>query len=207
MEIFSPNMLKTFEECQKKFEYKYIQKISAPQKITPFEKGKKIHALANYYLRNQDISKLENTLNNEERLLWEKLKENEYLKKIFVQSEYNLSFKISDYWVGGRIDAIVKDDEQYYILDYKTGSIPQNPEYDYQTMIYLLATYKYFNKKCSFVYINLKQDTNYKIDLTSELINKYETRIIKICDLISQTDSYQTSKNCDFCEYNTFCQQ
>ena len=46
--IISPNMLKTYDECPFKYYLRYIQQISAPQKETPFEKGKKIHALANY---------------------------------------------------------------------------------------------------------------------------------------------------------------
>ena len=205
MQIFSPNMLKTFEECPKKYELRYIQKISAPQKTTPFEKGKKIHALANYYLKNEDITKLEKTLTKEEQILWEELKENEYFKKTFVQSEYNLSFKLDNYWVGGRIDAIVKDETQYYILDYKTGSTPNNPEYDFQTMIYLLAATKFFKTKCSFVYINLKQNTNHKIDLNENLEKEYEKKILETCNSINNTTSFKKGQNCKFCEFSTFC--
>lgn len=201
MEIFSPNMLKTFEECPRKYELRYIQKISAPQKSTPFEKGKKIHALANYYLRGDDITKLEKTLTAEEYAVWEELKQNEYFQKTYVNSEYNLTCKISDYWVGGRIDAIVKDENQYYILDYKTGSIPQTPEYDYQTMVYLLAASKYFKQKFSFIYINLKNHSNYKIDLTETLEKEYENKIAKICDTITKTTVFPKTKNCKFCEY------
>ncbi len=205
MEIFSPNMLKTFEECPKKYEFRYIQNISAPQKSTPFEKGKKIHALANYYLKNENITRLEQALTQEEKSIWEILKDNEYFKKTYVQSEYNLSFKLGNYWVGGRIDAIVKDENKYYILDYKTGTIPNNPEYDFQTMVYLLAANKYFKTKCSFVYINLKQNTNYKIDLNEDLIKSYEKKILETCDLITHTTSYKKGQNCKFCEFSTFC--
>lgn len=205
MEIFSPNMLKTFEECPKKYEFRYIQNISAPQKTTPFEKGKKIHALANYYLKNEDITRLEQTLTQEERKLWEDLKNNEYFKKTYVQSEYNLSFKLDKYWVGGRIDAIVKDENQYYILDYKTGSTPNNPEYDFQTMVYLLAATKFYKTKCSFVYINLKQNTNYKIDLNEDLEKAYEKKILETCNSINNTTSFKKSQNCKFCEFSTFC--
>lgn len=205
MEIFSPNMLKTFEECPKKYEFRYIQNISAPQKTTPFEKGKKIHALANYYLKNEDITRLEQTLTQEERKLWEDLKNNEYFKKTYVQSEYNLSFKLDKYWVGGRIDAIVKDENQYYILDYKTGSTPNNPEYDFQTMVYLLAATKFYKTKCSFVYINLKQNTNYKIDLNEDLEKAYEKKILETCNSINNTTSFKKAQNCKFCEFSTFC--
>ena len=43
MNNFSPNMLKTFETCPKKFYFKYVQNISVPQPVSFFEKGKKIH--------------------------------------------------------------------------------------------------------------------------------------------------------------------
>lgn len=155
--LFSPNMLKTFETCPQKYWFKYIQKISMPQKSSFFEKGKKVHALANYYLQGCDISKLETALNANERAVWENLKQNEFFQKTYVASEYNLSCKVGEYWVGGRIDALVRDTHPltpspqgrgnipvYYILDYKTGSIPKNPEYDFQTMVYLLCASKKF---------------------------------------------------------------
>ena len=76
MNNFSPNMLKTFNDCPKKYYFKYIQQVSAPQRSLPFEKGKKIHALANYYHKGQNISKLENALLPEEKVVWNLLKNN-----------------------------------------------------------------------------------------------------------------------------------
>ena len=102
MNSFSPNMLKTFEVCPKKYYFKYIQKISVPQKSSLFEKGKKVHALANYYLRGDDISKMEKALKDEELKLWEILKQNEFFQKTYVNSEYNVSCKIGNYWIGGK---------------------------------------------------------------------------------------------------------
>ena len=136
---YSPNMLKTFKSCPLKYKFKYIDKISLPQKSSFFEKGKKVHALANYYLKGLDISKFEPTLNPEEAKAWNILKTNEFFNKTYVNSEYNLSCKIGDFWIGGRLDAIVMENDNLYILDYKTGSIPQKPEYDYQTITYLLC--------------------------------------------------------------------
>ena len=143
MNNFSPNMLKTFTECPRKYELKYVKQITMPQKISTFEKGKKIHALANYYLRGDDISKLEKTLDKNELYTWEILKSNEYFQKTCLKSEYYLSCKINDFWIGGRLDALVQDENHFYILDYKTGSIPENPEYDWQTAVYLLAISKF----------------------------------------------------------------
>ena len=75
---YSPNMLKTFKSCPLKYKFKYIDKISLPQKSSFFEKGKKVHALANYYLKGLDISKFEPTLNPEEAKAWNILKTNEF---------------------------------------------------------------------------------------------------------------------------------
>lgn len=208
MNSFSPNMLKTFETCPKKYFFKYIEKISVPQKISLFEKGKKVHALANYYLRGDDISKIEKALNSEELRLWEILKQNEFFNKTYINSEYNLSCKIGDYWVGGRLDALMKDENNYYILDYKTGSIPKNPEYDYQTSIYLLSASKMYGKNLKFIYIDLKNSQNCIIDFTPEKEKIYEEKLIEICNKITNTqfpEEIEQSKICEFCEYKKIC--
>ena len=106
---FSPNMLKTFDECQQKFFFRYIQKLSVPQRSTIFEKGKKIHALANYYLKGEDIEKMEKALNEDEKKVWETLKASEYFKLDVINTEYNLSCKVGKYWVGGRLDAFMEE--------------------------------------------------------------------------------------------------
>jgi CRISPR/Cas system-associated exonuclease Cas4 (RecB family) len=203
-------MLKTFDTCSQKYWFKYIQKISMPQKSSTFEKGKKIHALANYYLRGDDISKLEKALNNDEKQVWEKLKQNEFFQKTYFNSEYNLSCKVGKYWVGGRIDAVVYSDKDYYILDYKTGAVPKNPEYDFQTMVYLLCLNKKLsqisNASIKFVYIDLKNDKNYVIDFKSE--EEYSDLITKTCQKIEDyqpTEEIEHSKMCEFCEYRKIC--
>lgn len=227
--MFSPNMLKTFESCPQKYWFKYIQKISMPQKSSLFEKGKKIHALAHYYLRGDDISKLETALNQQEHEIWENLKQNEYFQKSYVNSEYNLSCKVGEYWVGGRLDALMSDtltpapspqgrgENIYYILDYKTGQIPKNPEYDFQTAVYLLCVSKKLKTltpttspkgrgevEIKFVYIDLKNNQNCVIDYDKD----YEKPIIEICDRIKAfepQENIEYSKKCEFCEYRKLC--
>lgn len=227
--MFSPNMLKTFESCPQKYWFKYMQKISMPQKSSLFEKGKKIHALAHYYLRGDDISKLETALNQQEHEIWENLKQNEYFQKSYVNSEYNLSCKVGEYWVGGRLDALMSDtltpdpspkgrgENIYYILDYKTGQIPKNPEYDFQTAVYLLCVSKKLNTltpttspkgrgevEIKFVYIDLKNNQNCVIDYDKD----YEKPIIEICDRIKDfqpQENIEYSKKCEFCEYRKLC--
>ena len=207
---YSPNMLKTFQTCPQKFLLKYEEKLIMPQKATYFEKGKNIHAIANYYLRGDNIDKFLQVLTPEESKLWSLLQNNEYFQKKYVESEYNLSCKIDAFWIGGRIDAIVKDENSYYILDYKTGAIPKNPEYDLQTIVYLLCLSKHLNKidGINFVYIDLKNNQNHIIKFSQEKKLKYEKDIIEICNAIKNArplDKVEYSKKCEFCEYKRIC--
>ena len=207
-------MLKTFDECQQKFFFKYIEKLSVPQPSAMFEKGKKIHALANYCLKGENIEKMEKTLNTDEKIAWEKLKLNKYFKLNVVNTEYNLSCKIGKYWVGGRLDAFMMDEKNYFILDYKTGNIPENAEQDFQTIVYLLCADKLLNKKggydlLEFVYLGLKNDVEKEILLTQDLKKQYEDNIKQVCEKIdfalSSNVFAKTCENCERCEYFKLC--
>lgn len=212
---FSPNMLKVFDKCAYEFFLKYMQKLSLPQRSNIFEKGKKIHALANYYLKGFDICKMEKALTEEEKITWESLKNNAYFKLDVVNTEYNLSCKVGKYWIGGRIDAFMKSNNDYFILDYKTGNIPQNPEWDFQTITYLLCADKFLEKKggydsLKFVYLGLKNNTQKEIVLTEESKKQYEEKILSTCKNIdSSVNSGVFVKNkeqCKNCEYKKLCE-
>ena len=211
MPIISPNMLKTFEQCQKKYKLKYIENIDLIQNSLFFEKGKKIHALANYFLNNQDITKLENTLNEQEMEDWLKLKNNKYFSMNVINTEYNISCKIGEYWIGGRLDALVQKDKDFYILDYKTGKIPANTETDFQTITYLLCADKLIKKifekynSLNFVYIGLKENTKKIIKFDTEKQKIYEEKILKTCDSIKLKVFAKNTTNCINCEYFKLC--
>lgn len=212
MQIYSPNMLKTFAECEKKYELKYMKKINVPQPAGIFEKGKKIHALAHYYLRGDNIEKFLPTLTEEEQILWSKLLNNPYFQKKYINSEYNLTARIEDFWIGGRLDAFMKTDNNYFILDYKTGAVPPNPETDFQTMIYLICADKILSKgwgnnfNLNFVYINLKENKNHLIEFDSGKKSVYEKTITDTCKKITTAQIFNKNPNrCKFCEYNKLC--
>lgn len=206
--IFYPGMLKTFQECPIRYKYRYLDKIAIPQPASYSEKGQKIHALANFYLRGQDITKLQEALSQDEKNIFDKLKQNPFFNKTYVNSEYNLTCRVGNYWISGRIDALMKDDEGLYILDYKTGSIPKNPQYDFQTVMYLTLLHAFtknygINCNLTFVYIDLKNDNNIEIKLTETLIKEYERLILEQIDKINNLRNYTKNKNsCKFCEYS-----
>ena len=208
--IISPAMLKIIEECPRKYFYMYVDKISLPQNKKLFEKGKNIHAIASYFIKNFDVSKLENALTNEEKDIWKYLKNTKYFGYEFINSEYQISFKLDDNWFGGRLDALVKNKEDYYILDYKTGAIPKNPEFDFQTMIYLLAVDRLLNRKyksLNFVYLDLKNKDEKIINFSDDFKQKYEENLKKVAKKIEISQSFQKISNqgnkCN-CDYYKF---
>ncbi len=204
-QLYSPNMLKTYELCPKKFYFRYVKNISMPVNDEIFELGKNIHALASYYLRKENIYKMEQSLTQREKFIWEYLKEVNYFNFEAINTEYNLSVKIGENFFGGRLDALVKNNETYYILDYKTGTAPKNAKYDFQTMIYLLAVRAFFKTdRVVFVYLDLKNKEELKIELTSELAKEYEVKLIDTVSKIKTDDFIKKMKDCK-CEYNIIC--
>ena len=236
---FSPNMIKTYQSCPKKYYFQYVENINVPKSSLPFEKGKKIHALANYHLQKIKIDRIETALTPQEREIWELLKANPFYNMDYLKSEFTLNISLpphptlshtpysltqlvprrfelvspkgrgkNSYWLGGRLDAIVHNGDDYYILDYKTGSIPKNPEFDPQTMIYLLCADRYLKDyhSLSFVYIDLKNKQNYVVQFNEQLKERYEKELINICNVINTDTAYQcNASSCRYCEYNKHC--
>lgn len=206
--IFSPNMIKIFKDCPRRFYYRYIEQIPSPFPDKEFQTGKKLHAIASYYLSGANISKFEQVLTDKEKTLWELLKKKEYLSYDVVEIEKTMSVRLDDFWVGGRIDAIVKNGSDYYILDYKTGGVDDNMTYDFQTMIYLIMWDKICKDASSltFVYIDLKNNKEVKTVFSKDLKKEYTDRIISVCKEICcfKPLKYQPKNNCS-CEYKNIC--
>ena len=202
---FSPNMLKTYELCPKKFYLKYIKGINMPVNDDVFEFGKNIHAMASYYLRGENLEYMENSLTEREKSVWEYLRAIEYFSYEVINTEYNLAVKVGDYFFGGRLDALVKKNGRFYILDYKTGSAPKNAKYDFQTIIYLLAVKEFFKTdKVSFVYIDLKNREEVQIEYTPALEEEYKNKLTKTVENINREDEPTKKENCT-CEYELIC--
>ncbi len=208
----SPNMLKTFNECPRKFDFRYLQDIQMPVNDEIFEFGKNIHALASYYLRKENIDKMEKSLSQKEFEVWTYLKSCKYFGYEVINTEYNLALRIGKHFFGGRLDALVKNGDKYYILDYKTGSAPKNAKYDYQTIIYLLCVHAFFKTNdIDFVYIDLKHKEEVTVTFSEDLENEYKKRLLELSDKIDNYSSVQKKQECIkagnscTCEYSVIC--
>ena len=219
---YSANMLKMFQECPLKYYLLYEEKINIPQNNNHAQKGKNIHALINYYFKGFDISRLITKLSEEEEKLW-----NNFLsfkinpKKIFA-SEYTFNIKLeekppkSTTWLNGRIDAITKENDYYSILDWKTGKIPQEPEKDLQSYIYIIALHSIFKDKnieiktptIKLSYIGLKHKEVYEISASENYIDEAKKNILTIVNNIQKLDDSKSFPRQDFvtnCNKDTNC--
>ena len=207
--IISPAIMKLFISCPMKFYFKYVENVSSPQLDRSFVVGKIIHAIASYYLQNSNVESFLSSLTEKEISYFNFLKNNEYFNLTPLAIEKSLSIKLGNYWIGGRPDAVVKNNlNDYYILDYKTGGISDDMTYDYQTMVYLLAVNKFYKNynSLSFVYIDLKNCKSNIITFDNNLKSEYEVLLLKICDEISNFNKLKFKKKCNSsCEYSKLC--
>ena len=206
--IISPAMMKLFQSCPLKFYFRYIENISAPVLDKNFLLGKRIHTIASYYLNKENITDFLTSLSNVEVGYFNFLKDSEYFKYDVVGTEKSISVKINDFWIGGRIDAVVRNDRDYYILDYKTGGVLEDMTYDFQTMVYLLLCEKFYPEynNLSFVYIDLKNSRCKVISFNDNLKIEYEGRLTEICAAMTAFNRLKFKKQCDDnCEYSKLC--
>ena len=208
MTIYSPQMLNLFKDCPVKYYFKYVKNINVPQPDKTFITGKNIHALASYYLKGQDISLFE--ISEKENIMWNNLLKSKYFQLQMQRVESNIATKINNFWIGGRIDALVKNDNnEYYILDYKTGDIPKDSEYNFQTIIYLICCNNLIKDYTSlnFVYINVKNGEEKIIKFSNKLKKEYEQQLIEIhtnIQKLSQPNIIHNEK-CKNCSYIKIC--
>lgn len=192
-----------------KFFLRYIEQIPSPTLDINFSIGKNIHALASYFLKSLNIEKFEKALSGKEVEYWNFLKGCRYFNLELMGIEKSVSMRLDKYWIGGRMDAIVKENNDYYILDYKTGGVKDDMKYDPQTMIYLLlceSLYKDYNS-INFVYIDVKNKKEVIINLTDELKSEYEKRLLEICNKMHNIKPtiLKPSQACK-CEYSKACE-
>lgn len=204
----SPNMVKIFEECPFKFYYRYIEQIPVPLLDKGFQLGKNMHALASYYLKGINVEKFEKVLTEKEQNMWEWLKNCQYFKYEVVGTEKSIASKIGDYWIGGRLDAIVKNNEDYYILDYKTGGVSDDMIFNPQTMIYLIMCDNFIQKynSLSFIYLDLKNYKEVKINFSEEFKQIYTDKLKTVCCDIMNFNPKKYDKKTDCkCEFANIC--
>lgn len=187
IDTFSCHSLKILDSSYEEFKRKYILKLDFLEQNEDAAVGNKFHALISYLLKNQNFKKLESALNEKEADIWNNFKNSEIINfAIFSNEKYiEQSFLIKEnlnnknFYLTGRFDCVVKNNDKYTILDWKTKNLPKNPEFDLQTIVYFEAASKLFKTtNIEMVYYSL-------VDKNSACI-QYINNLNKIKEIVSK---------------------
>ena len=187
---FSPSSLQLFDECQKRYEMKYVYNMPdpTPQSWEAITLGTFIHKVlekaVKQNIKNQkeieDLTKIMQLeeykdLNLEEALPMIKifLERNKSLYNQNSQVEVHLKHKIKNLTFTGYADRIDTDDQgNLTIVDYKTGKSDIKPRYrNWQLGIYALASQDFGNPK-RLILDMLQKETPLIFEINSEGIAK-----------------------------------
>ena len=185
MNTFSVNSLKLLDKNIEDFINKYILHLEFLSSNQSSKRGERLHAMISYYLKNFDITKILNSLNQDEKEILEKTLTLDIFKEKekFIKSEETFLIKCCKddliFYLSGRFDAILKDGEKFIIYDWKSKNIPQNPQDDLQSIVYLYCASKIFNtKNIAIKYISLENQQITQTNFEDE--NTYLERIFYI---------------------------
>lgn len=207
MKVFSHGELKTLEQCQFKHKLIYVDGLFLPDYDEKAQTGNDVHTLIYRYLSGIDVSKYELTKSEE----WQNFLNfgitSTYLK------EFTFNVRVMpDAILSGRVDAVLKNDENYIIADWKTGKF-FDPTEDLQTLCYLYGMFNYLKhtetnkpkfENLSMKYFFLAENKEVCVNLTGKKYLEYEKRIK---DIISKANKVpeKNLKHCKNCPVKKFC--
>ena len=207
--------LQMYDECPQKYKLCYIDRVHIVEPVSQTKTGNNIHNIINYYLKGNDVTKLIEALPSGDKLLWYNFKNSDVKNYKVVESEYPFNLKIDEYWLSGRIDALFEFDENYIILDWKTGSSFTPERVKFQTSFYLLCMYEILKLKklintpeeLSLQYLNLAANSKITIPFTQELYMQYRKQILEIITSIQEQKNFYCNKTpaCKQCKYYRAC--
>jgi len=145
MQPLSPDALKTYQRCAKKFEYQKVRELQWPSDIRHFDLGQDVHKLMEYQARGLDCTQLVASATPDVRWCYEQLMKHPAGNWPVVANEWGFLVPVESkqtHWLTGRMDRIALNPEtgKLWIIDWKTGTAaPRFPEADWQTIVYLYA--------------------------------------------------------------------
>lgn len=207
--------LQTYDECPQKYKLCYIDRVHIVEPISQTKTGNNLHNIINYYLKGNEVTKLVEALPKADKLLWYNFKNSDVKNYKVIESEYPFNLKIDNYWLTGRIDALFEFDENYIILDWKTGSSFKPENVKFQTSFYLLCMYEILRLKkvikmpeeLSLQYLNLAANSRINIPFTQELYMQYRKQLLDIITNINENTNFYCNKTpaCKQCKYYRAC--
>lgn len=215
------NQFDVWEKCRKQYYYKYVKKLILPEQESNYKLGREVHALINYYLKGFNIEHLLKHADEDVIKLWNTIKDHNLLKNKIIATEWSFNSRIKDsnYWLNGRIDAVFYDKAKNncILVDWKTGqNIPENPEYNYQCMIYLYSFFKGHKdfglnlnqNEMIFQFVKISDSIDIiSIPYSGEKQEEYEKIFLEKIMEIESEKEFDKINPCKtkFCQYKRFC--
>ena len=169
LKLISPDQLKNWSRCKRKYYYQTILKLNWPSDQRNFKLGQDVHKLMDYLSSDLDCTLLQPAATPDVRRCWEALTTHAIANLPIVASEWAFTVPMGEAWLVGRIDRIARDGDQILIIDWKTGTAtPKNPEADWQTRVYSYAVTECYAElglqpvspeQLRFVYVEVKPQT------------------------------------------------
>ena len=189
MNTFSVNSLKLLEKNEQEFIDKYILHLDFLNKNKPAKMGERLHGFICYYLRGFNMDKIYNSLEQKEKEMLQNVLKLDIFnqKEKFIKTEESFLVKVRgdkfNFYLTGRFDAIYKDNDGYIIFDWKSKNIPQNPQEELQSVVYLYCASEIFNtQNIKIQYLSLEKQTSTTVEFKDK--NQYLKRICSIADKI-----------------------
>lgn len=187
MDTFSANSLKILQISKTEFERKFIDKIELIEENKDAILGNKFHSLICYYLKNYNIQKFENSLLENEKEIFEKIKTSKIMTMAknadekFIEQPFFTKETINNkpFYLTGRFDAVLKINDKYIILDWKTKNLPKDVNEDIQTIVYLHCASKLFKT-------NNVEMIYYSLTNGEEKTAQFNDNIEKIKEIVSK---------------------
>lgn len=232
--IWSPQSLKAFLECKRKFFYRYIKKITEPQS-SDLNDGAILHSILAKVIKPNavfnDKESLKEAIQKEidlytkdnieliyKKPLWIDMldgfinRQIEHFNKGWVvkSCEFSVSGNIEGLKFSGRVDRLDKKDDFYLIIDYKSGSIAKanlkdsEKLEDFQMSIYSKLLDL---PNMDFMFIEILSDGK---ETYLDSVQDKEDKLIEHINYIKSLKSFKTEQTqdlqkCRFCPYQLLC--
>ncbi len=173
-DTFSANSLKLLNKSTEEFKIKYEQNLCLIQDNQNAKAGENLHKFLCYYLKDFDTSKIEAAFSMKDKNFIEDIKNLDAVKILksahrkFIEQPFLVKCHFQDksgvFYLTGRYDAVLIKNDSINIYDWKSANIPDDPEFDIQTITYLYSASKlYKTKNVSIEYVSLTKDEAVKV--------------------------------------------
>lgn len=215
---YSFSAMSTFVQCKRKYKYLKIDKIdTGPKDMTALLKGGAVHDILEKYPQKSTHKLAPKYQHIADKFISSELGRL-YLKEDSVREfkfSINNKLEFGSFWdkssmFRGAMDHIIIIDNKLYIIDWKTGKYKEQKYQDYTQLIYyavmLFIKYQHVDEiTISFVYVEHMLEN--KLVLQREHFhNHLRDLVTTIKDIETATEFPKTkSKLCDYCEFQTHC--